>query len=635
MSLREYKVANFDKGLVTKIKDRKAIPVGASPDSLNWLTLGDRIELRHGMQRLGDDQTGSGKIWGLGVGRKADATEVPFLVDNNGKLRYYNSTTELLTDIITLPAAAVAEDFSFSNYHNLAGAFIYGSSKNSSIYKIPVANAGSSVDQLMTTHRGHIKIKTGRMYLWDRKDTTNGRDQTSLYGSYVDKDELSDYTAITSEAIGSAGSLTYTGTLAFKGAGAKRTCMYVSFTDGVETFRDDRNGLLVGSAGGTGTINYATGAYSITFNAVAAGSVTSDYYWEDSTSAGICDFTKSTPRTAGQGFVLQQPEGGIFQNLFSIGDSEYCFHETQTRKVNISFDDADAANLIYRQRVGIPYWLAATETGEGIPYVDTSETSNTRIRILTFDAQNDQVVPISISDLIDLSDYRFDKAVLVEWGEYHIVACRSSDSTENNTMFVRHKIWKTWDRLDYFANRLDIYNGALIAGDSISNNLWTLFSGFDEDGAVINNYWTGGELDLGIPGVKRFYDLIIEGFIAPGQKMEVSLAYDNGTFGEVGGSDDALGNHTYAIDADGDYVDRNQSISVGATVVGSKEVGGGGDSSSAYYYRRQIRVATDLFEHVRPRFEAIDVGYVSVNSITFLDVRPKGSGVAAKYRNAS
>ena len=53
----------------------------------------------------------------------------------------------------------------------------------------------------------------------------------------------------------------------------------VSITDGVETFADDGCGRLTGSAGGSGTINYTTSAYSITFNAnvVNAVEVTAGY----------------------------------------------------------------------------------------------------------------------------------------------------------------------------------------------------------------------------------------------------------------------------------------------------------------------------------------------------------------------
>jgi len=44
-------------------------------------------------------------------------------------------------------------------------------------------------------------------------------------------------------------------------------------TDGVESFTDNGVGVLTGSAGGSGTINYTTGAWSLTFNAAVAAGV--------------------------------------------------------------------------------------------------------------------------------------------------------------------------------------------------------------------------------------------------------------------------------------------------------------------------------------------------------------------------
>ena len=43
-----------------------------------------------------------------------------------------------------------------------------------------------------------------------------------------------------------------------------------SISDGIETFTDNGNGTLTGSAGGTGTINYMSGVWSVHFNAVVA-----------------------------------------------------------------------------------------------------------------------------------------------------------------------------------------------------------------------------------------------------------------------------------------------------------------------------------------------------------------------------
>jgi hypothetical protein len=71
--------------------------------------------------------------------------------------------------------------------------------------------------------------------------------------------------------------------------------MYVAIKEaGGETLNDDRNGNLVGEQDSTGTINYATGAYRVTFDHTTTGAVTADYYWEDATADGPLDFDTSS-----------------------------------------------------------------------------------------------------------------------------------------------------------------------------------------------------------------------------------------------------------------------------------------------------------------------------------------------------
>jgi len=53
----------------------------------------------------------------------------------------------------------------------------------------------------------------------------------------------------------------------------------VSITDGTETFSDNGDGTLTGDAGGSGTVNYNTGAVSVTFNTAPANGagITANY----------------------------------------------------------------------------------------------------------------------------------------------------------------------------------------------------------------------------------------------------------------------------------------------------------------------------------------------------------------------
>lgn len=622
---------NFTKGLFTRLEN-ESIPAGSASDSSNWMSLGDHIELRRGQALLGSDTPGVGKISGLAVGDRFDGVQVPFRSFLR-KIQYYDTVTEDWIEVSTadiLPELASAEDVSFDQYHSLAGAFMYASSKNSGMYKIPIANPGSIVDLSSTSHRGKIRIKQNRTFLWDRKDTAGGFDTTGLYGSYIDKDELSDYTAITAETgfTGAVNSVntTYTVTLAFKSGQPKRTCMYVSVYAttgaGTETFRDSRNGTLLSNFGGTGTINYATGAVSVTFaNAPTSGSVAADYYWEDSSSTGIADFSKSTPRTAGQGFTFRQDDGGAdFQNIFSLGGDEYCMHTRKTYRLTLSSDDTDATNLIYRTNVGLPYWRAGVETGDGIFYADAPDSSEPYIRILKPNQLGTDVLPESLSDALDLVNYRFDACVVKEWGNYVAVACRTKDSDVNDTLFLYNRLWKLWDKFDYRVSTLEVYNGALIAGDSASKNVFTLFSGLTDEDVEIPNYWISGKDDLGSEGVKYANIFQMNGLIQVDQELQVWLSYDNGAFVLV-----------KTILGDASYVDQGQSIGVGSNTLGLNEVGGGGDGIEASPYNVEFRINTPRFRQIRVKFVATKVGYVSVSQYGFKDIRQKGKNLPTQY----
>lgn len=625
--MAEKYIKAFSKGLYNRIED-DTIPDGSAHDSLNWVTMGDRIELRRGQTLLGTDVSGNGNISGLFVAERFDGTQVLFQ-SYDRKIRYYDTVSEDWIETTTadiLPASASGEDVAFAQYHSLAGAFLYASSKNSGIYKIPIANPASIVDLLSTSIRGKIKIKQGRMFLWDKKDASSGFDPNGIYGSYIDKDEQVDYTEIIGEAIGSSGSTNYTGTLAFKAGFPKRTCMYVTFSattvSGTELFIDTRNGTLLSNFGGTGTIDYATGAYNITFASATTGAVTSGYRWEDSTSTGIADFSKSTPRTAGQGFTFRQDDGGAeTQNIFTFGSDEYCLHTLKTWKLTLQRDDTEATNLIYRSNVGIPYWRAGCETGDGIYFADAPDSSDPYIRVLQPNQLGTDIIPSSISDRLDLRDYRFNTCVVKEWGNYIAVACRHKDATENDTLFLYNKLFKLWDRFDYRISCMDVYNGALVAGDSASKNVFTLFSDLTDEDVEIPNYWISNKTNFNVEGTVESNLFQINGLIQDDQTVEVLFSYDNGDFVKVG-----------EIVGTGSYVDRTQRVTVGSLVMGANEIGGGSSGIEASPYNREFRVVTPRFQKIQVKFQATRVGYVSISQYGFKDVRRKGRGLPPQYQ---
>jgi hypothetical protein len=95
---------------------------------------------------------------------------------------------------------------------------------------------------------------------------------------------------------------------------------------------------------------------------------------------------------------MPQPDDGPLQNIFFINDDAFAFHSQLTYKDNLpADDDTGFTNKIYRQKVGLPYWLAACETGDGIPYVDATDQNNPEVRILGFAENSQEIIPLSIS----------------------------------------------------------------------------------------------------------------------------------------------------------------------------------------------------------------------------------------------
>lgn len=608
----EYSVRNFDKGLITNIEDF-SIPESAASDSLNWLTLGDKIELSGGYQIIGTEQVGVGKVTGLAIGTKVDGTRVPYR-SRGKKIEYYSSDwNEVGSDV--LGNDANGEDVAFSPYTSLAGYQMWASSPNSSLYKMFLANPTSIKDMYNAAKnfKGYIKIENSRSHLWNRVNNKN-----YLYGSYKDLQNSTVYTNVASEAVGSSGLTTYSGTLS--AVTGKRTCFNVVITDGTTTLTDDKNGGFTGA--GSGTINYATGAYSVTFDSATASSVTASYSWEDSTSQGLADYTFSSTRTAAQGFFLPQPTGGDLQNILFYRTNAYCMHEKNAYLFYISDDDVTTVtNTVFRVNIGMDNWRAAVETGDGIWYIDSSNPSKPVFKIMTLESTSSEVVPIEKSFNVDLSGYSFDDGAACEWDDYILFFGRTNDSTVNNRLFAYHKIWKSFDVLAYYGRIGVDYDGALWVGDSSTNNVYKAFSGLSTNGSVPQNYWEGKLSQLEIDQLKKFKRLTLFGQIGSSQELKVSLSYDGAPYVEIG-----------RIFGTGSYVDRSSSAVIGSTMVGSGELGGGSTGVEAFSYTREFRVRSGKFDKVKIRIEALNVGYASVSETNFYDIKTYGQKNLLRYR---
>lgn len=640
---------NYKYGVISSMED-SGIPREASSKSLNWLTKGALIELRRGTYRLGlTENLGSGKITGGCVATRADGVQIPFR-SRGRKVEYYDIVTDEWIEIGTdvLPAGVITtaepygEQITFDTITTVTGPQVWLNSPHAGLHKIMVANPGSITAMYDATknYRGYIAIKGGAIWLWSARIDNKVPDLTNIYRSCLANKATADFTQISAEACAGTGA-TRTGTLAFKAAGTKRTCFEVTFTDGTETFIDDLSGNLIGSAGGTGTINYTTGVFSVTF-AAPATTVTATYRWEDSTAVGLADFIFSSTRTSGQGVVLRQQDGGSpMKNVFLYSNTYYCLHENRAWAVTISADDLTFDNQPYRNKVGISSIFGAKDTDDGIYYVDDTDKNDPQIRILSFNATGLEVIPSSISKKfemnkvkvgIDLTPYLFDKAIIKRFGNLILIACRTLNSAENDSLLVINKDSGAIDPMGYvYANTIDIYNGAIIIGESISNNTSTLFSGTDDQDNEIPNYWESKKDNFDAEQLKVCKKILLEGNIGPDQKIKVYLSTDDGAFVKITDPNAEDGSNEF-IRGDGSYVDRGQSIDVGAYTLGRGEVGGGGTGIVAYHYMRELKINQDKFYQIKLKFEASSIGYASITQQQWRDIRGKYQKLPSKYR---
>jgi len=602
----EKEIALFSKG-VHNLLDAEAIPTEAASDSNNWYTTDGRLKLINGKVIVGASGV-AGSVTGEIFGYKADGSKVHFRKIGT-KIQYLNGTT--WTDVVT--GLTSSADYSFANYASFAGTFTYATGIDG-IYKIHTANPGSYSSMYDSTknYKGYSMITQSRMSMWNVKGAL-----TTHYLSYTDSaQDSSVYTTVTAEATTSL-----TGTLAFKGGGATRTCFRLVATHTVsgEVFTDNYDGTLTGTLGNTGTINYTTGAY--TFSVAGVGTV--DYAWENSNAKGVTDFTFSGTRTALQGDVVRQDEGGdAIKNIIFHDGTYYSIKSNSVYALTIAYTGLTFNNIVFRRNIGIPYWRAVVGTKKGIVFMDTSNLDKPQLTILQPNLNGDNLEPVTLANHFDFSAYTWDACAMDTFGEFIVFSGRTEDSDINNKLFLYNSRRDTVDVLPYGAKTITSNLGSLYIGDSATDNVYQILSEFDDDGDIIENYWISNDETFNTERLKKVKKLRFKGLITREQSFRVYVQYDNNGFELVG-----------TIVGDGSYVDTNVSYTIGSQGVGASIIGGEGDTVDGNFYLAQIKIDSTKFRKRTIKIEAIGIGYVSISMIDDFDVRLFQQKLPSKYRS--
>lgn len=550
----------FGKGTVDKI-DASLIERGAASASENFLTELDHIELTRGRKLMGAEETGNNPVLGLHTITKIDGTDIMFRKIGT-KLQYYNAATELWVDAKT--GLIDGEEISFANSYTPAGRQVWACGLDG-LLKIYPSSPISVLDLTSASknYKSKIRIQKSRMVLWGRS-----ADPTGLYFSKVDKD--ANYTSITAEAVGALGSTHYTGTL------DHAQLFGLVIKDGTQTLTDDKNGGFTGD--GTGTINYATGAYDVTFNAITTGPVVADYLYEVPTTNGLADFTYSGTRVAGEGNIQRQDAiGSKSQNVLILEDKFYTLQDKGAFRVTIDPTDLVWTNELYNTEIGTPTWKASVEVADGIIFIDTFDPENPKLRKLAYDIYNDKVVPTDLSVNFKMENYYFDKSAMKKFGDYIVFSCRTKTSTVNNRTIIYNLKYKSFDVLLNGYNFFTIADNKLYGGDSASPNVYEILSGYDDLDYDIEGSWETKNDNLGSEQLKKCKQFIVGGYIKPTQGFKIYASYDGDNYQLIG-----------SFSGDDENVQTGNFITIGSIIVGSSQVGGEG-LDTAYYFKKGLK----------------------------------------------
>ena len=573
---------------ISNLMDSEQIPPYSSRDSSGWVSTDSGIELCRGRLLVGAEETANGYVKWHGFGYRADGTVVQFRKINT-KIQYYNTTTLLWVDVVT--GLTSSAEYTFSRYQSLAGTFVYASGIDG-IFKIHTANPSSYSSMFVDgrNHKWKSIIVTNRMFMWDIT-----KSQASLYYWKIDETE-SNNTVVTAEATTSL-----TGTLAFKAGWATRTCFGILATHTVsgEVFTDNLNWALVWSLGNAWTINYTSWAY--TFNIAWVGTI--DYQWEDTNTNGLTDFRFSSTRIAWEWDIINQSEGGDAIQVVTYHDgSFYSIKKRSVYKLTLSADDLVPSNIVFRKDIGLIYWRSTVITWNGIIFMSTANQIKPALTILTPNAIGDNLEPITLAQQFDFSLYTWDECAMTTFGEYIVFSGKSFNSSTNDTLFLYNYRRKTLDVVPYSAKTMQDINGELFIWDTTTDNVYQIFSGFDDDDSQISNYWISGDEFFGTQRLKKTKRFRIKGLITPSQTLEVYISQDDGSFTQIG---TILGNWT--------YVNTAQSFTIGENGIGTAIIGWEPSDVDGYAYFAELNFSTSKFRKRCVKLVANGIGFISVD----------------------
>jgi hypothetical protein len=276
---------------------------------------------------------------------------------------------------------------------------------------------------------------------------------------------------------------------------------------------------------------------------------------------------------------------------------------------------------VYRTELGIPSYRSAKSMQLGIVFMDTAKYELPQLTLLEKNPIGGQITPRILFTHFKFANYVYDDCTIDTYDRYILVACKSKDATFNDTILLCDVENKTVDATAYAGRTFAKNGGDLFMGSSITENVYKLFSGFDDDQNAIENFWTGKAELFNSNNLKKYRFIRLKGNISVNQSYEVYVNYDNSNPQLVG-----------TVVGSGTYVDYSSPQTIGSNIIGTSQIGGD-NTSITYSYLMQINLKkVPKFRKRQITYKAISIGYVDIESHTDLNIEKYEGKIPSRFR---
>ena len=219
---------------------------------------------------------------------------------------------------------------------------------------------------------------------------------------------------------------------------------------------------------------------------------------------------------------------------------------------------------------------------------------------------------------------------------YILVFCKTLNAINNDTLLLCDVTAGTVNITSYAGRTAVSSGGLLYMGSSIVQSIYQLFSGFDDDGYPIDNFWEGKGENFAFQGIKgrvplkyaafgqnlkKYRKIRLKGGISPNQGYGVYISYDDAGYQLVG-----------TVLGSGSYVDSSSPQTIGSNEIGSAQIGGD-QLTSIYPYFVEIRLRkVPKFRKRKVKFVALGIGYVHIEYQMDFDLTLYESKLPRRFR---